>query len=156
MANKLFIICPFSGIESFLQNKYGNNIYFLTYSGAVLQQWDLDYMLEVKHFIFRERIKKIYIVNDTSCRFLNAIIKKNKILGFHSEKIIEDLYIEYYLSEFKDQSLFSQQQKLAELNIKNQVDEIMNSTLFKEYIDEFSIEIKGLITSKEKKLVKEI
>jgi carbonic anhydrase len=66
------------------------------------------------------------------------------------------LYIEYYLSEFKDQSLFRQQQKLAELNIKNQVDEIMNSTLFKDYIDEFSIEIKGLVTSKENELVKEI
>jgi len=156
MDNKLFIICPFSGMESYLQNIYGNNIFFLTYSGAILQQEDFDYMLEVKYLMYRESIKKIYIVNDTSCRFLNGIIKEEKIFGLPSEKIIEELYIENYFSDFKDQPLFNKQKKLAELNIKNQVDEIMNSSIFKSYIDEFSIEIKGLITSKEKRLFKEI
>ncbi|SDZ32503.1 MULTISPECIES: carbonic anhydrase [Rhodonellum] len=156
MANQLFIICPFSGMESYLQNKYGKNIFFITYSGAIVQQQDFDYMLEVKYLIYREKIKRIYIVNDTSCRFINGIIKRNKTIGFPSQKVIEELYVEYYFSDFKDQSLFNQQQKLAEFNIKNQVDEIMNSTLFKDYIQEFSIEIKGLITSKEKRLFKEI
>lgn len=156
MSNKLFIICPFSQMEFFLQKKYGNDIYFLTCSGAVLQYEEYEYISEVKQFILREQIKTIYIANDTSCSFINGIIKKNKLHGLKSEKIIEELYIEYYLSDFKNQSLLVQQNKLAELNIKNQANELMNSTLLGSFIFEFDIEIKGLITTKEKELFKEV
>ena len=73
-----------------------------------------------------------------------------------SEKIIEELYIEHYLSDFKNQSLLVQQNKLAELNIKNQANELMDSTLLGNSIFEFDIDIKGLITTKEKELFKEV
>lgn len=156
MNNKLFLICPFSCMEKLLQSKYGNDIYFLTCSGAVLQYEELEYISEVKRFILREQIKTIYIVNDTSCRFINGIIKKNKLYGLKSEKIIEELYVEHYLSDFKNQSLLVQQNKLAELNIKNQANELMNSTLLGSTIFAFDIDIKGLITTKEKELFKEV
>jgi hypothetical protein len=156
MANKLFIICPFSCLDKFLRNKFGNDIYFLTCSGAVLQCDDFEYISEVKRFILREKIKTIYIVNDTSCRFINGIIKKNKLYGLRSERVIEALYVEHYLSDFKNQSLLVQQNKLAEFNIKNLAHELMNSFLLGGCISELDIEIKGLITSKQYKLYKEI
>ena len=62
----------------------------------------------------------------------------------------------HYFSDFKDQSLFSQQNKLAELNITNQANELFNSSLLGSCIAEFDIEIKGLITTKEKKIFKEV
>ncbi len=154
MDNLLFIVCPFSGMETYLQNRYGNNILFLTFSGAVLQFQEFEYILEVRDFIEREKIKKIYIVNDTSCRFINGIIKKDKIFKFQAQRVIEELYIDNYFSDFKDQTLCHQQFKLAELNVKNQINGILNSTLLGSYISEFDIEVKGIITSKEKKLYK--
>jgi hypothetical protein len=44
MANKLFLICPFSNMEPVLQYIYGNEIFFLTYSGAVFQQQEFEYI----------------------------------------------------------------------------------------------------------------
>jgi carbonic anhydrase len=143
-------------METFLQNKYGNDIFFLTYSGAVFQCLEFNYISEIKQFIIKERIKMIYFVNDTSCRFINGIIDKNKLFELPSEKLIEELYIEHYFSNFKDQSFFNQQYKLAELNINNQVNKLMNSTLLESCISEFNIEIKGLITTKEKGLYYEV
>ena len=154
MENQLFIVFPFSCMETYLQNKYGNNIFFLTFSGAVLQFQEFEYILEVRDFIEREKIKKIYIVNDTSCKFINGIIKKDKIFKLQAQRVIEELYIDNYFSDFKDQSLNHQQFKLAELNIKNQINGILNSTLLGKYISEFDIEVKSIITSKEKKLYK--
>ena len=156
MANQLFIVCPFSSMETFLQNKYGNDIFFLTCSGAVLQFQDFDFILEVIDFIVREKIQTIYIANDTSCRFMKGIIMKKKLYGLTSENVMEELYIDSYFSDFKDQPIFKQKYKLAELNIKNQINEILDSSLLGSYISEYDIEIKGLITSKENKLYKEI
>jgi carbonic anhydrase len=143
-------------MEAYLQNKYGTDIFFLTFSVAVFQFQDLEYILEVRDFILREKIQTIYIVNDTSCRFINGIIERNKIAELPSEKVIEELYIDNYFSYFKDQPLSKQKYRLAELNIKNQINGILNSTFFGRYISEYDIEVKGLITSKEMKFSKEI
>lgn len=154
--NKLFIICPFSCMEHFLRIKFGNDIFFLTSSGAVFQSQELEYLSALRDFIIQEKIKTIYIVTDTSCRFINGIINKKQLFGLSSEKAIEELYIEYYFSDFKDQPLLNKQYKLAELNIRKQSNEILNSALVGSYISQFAIEIKGLITSKDKNLFKEM
>ncbi len=69
---------------------------------------------------------------------------------------MEELNIEHYFTHFKDQRFLNQQYILAELNIKKQANELMNSKLFESYISEFTLEIKGLITSKDKDIFKEI
>lgn len=66
------------------------------------------------------------------------------------------MYIVYYFSDFKDQTLLNQQNKLAELNIKKQANELMKSMIIGSFITEFAIEIKGLITSKDNNIYKEI
>lgn len=156
MSNQLFIVCPFSCMEIFLRNKYGNDILFLTFSGAVFPHHDAEYLSAVKHFIVQEEIKTIYIVNDISCRFINGIINKHTLFGLRAEKVMEALYIENYLTEFQDQSLFNQQNKLAELNILKQANEIMAPAILGNFIAEFSVEIKCLVTSKARHSFKEI
>lgn len=155
MENQLFIVCPFSCMEAYLQKRYGKDIFFLTYSAGVIQLNDHEYLEVIEQFILREGIKKIYLVNDTSCRFLNSIIEQNKMTGLASEKELENLYIEHYFSLFKDKSIVYQQNKLAELNIKNQAMEMFKSSLGN-CILESGIEIKGLITTKQKDLIKEL
>lgn len=154
MANQLFIVCPFSCMEPFLQNKYGKDIFFLTFTGAVIQFQEFEYLLEVRDFIIREKIKTIYIVNDTSCRFINGVVNRHKIVGFQPENVIQELYINHYHTDFKNQPFYKQRNRLAELNVKNQIREILVSTLLGSCISDFDIEIKGLITSKEENLCK--
>lgn len=156
MANQLFIVCPFSCVENFLRDKFENTNYFISCSGAVLQYQELASSVAIRDFIFNANIKTIYIVNDTSCRFINSIIKRDKLSGVYSELSIQALYIEHYLTDFKDQSLFAQQRKLAELNIKKQAIKMVNSSLIGSCIADFDIAIKGLITSKENNLYQEI
>jgi len=156
MSNKLFIICPFSYMESCLKNKYGKDIFFLTSSGAVFQNKEFEYLAALRDFIIQEEIKTVYVVNDTSCRFINGIINKKRSVGLSSEKVIEALYIEHYFSDFKDQTLLHQQKKLAELNIKKQANEILNSSIIGNYLTESEVQIKGLITSKDNMIFNEI
>lgn len=156
MANKLFIVCPFSCLETFIKKNYGEDAAFLTYAGTVLEPHDFVYNPGVKHLIIKEKIKKIYLVNDTSCRFINSIIKRKQLIGLTCEKVIEELYIEYYFSYFQSQPLFVQQYNLAELNVKSQINRILEFRLFNDFIAESGIEIKGIITSKENNTFKEL
>lgn len=154
MKNKLFIVCPFSCMELYLQKSFGKDIFFLTFPGSVFNTQDDELLAEIEHFIIREEVKNIYIVNDTSCRFINSIIDPNKMAGLACEKVIEDLYIEHYFSIFKDKSIPYQQTKLAELNVQNQAKELMDSSLGA-FIKKKNIELTGLITNKQKAVVKE-
>jgi hypothetical protein len=156
MVNKLFITCPFSNLETFLKSKYGNDIFFLNAPSAVMQLHEYEYLMRVREFIKQSSIRTIYIVNDTSCRFINGIINESKLFGLPSEKVLEELYIEHYFSDFKNQSVSSKKIKLAEFSIKNQANELINNTLIGNCISDFNIEIKGIITSKDKNLLKEI
>jgi hypothetical protein len=81
MSNQLFIVCPFSNLENYLNVEYANESYFLTSSIGILLNEDFEYASELKQFIYRENIKTIYFVNDTSCRFINGIIQKNTLYG---------------------------------------------------------------------------
>ena len=156
MNNQLFIVCPFSNMENYLKKKYGNDSYFLTTSIGILLDEDFEYASAIKQFVSREKIKTIYFVNDTSCRFINGIIQRKKLYGLKSEKLIEELYIDNYISCFKDQSIINQKYKLAEINVKNQINTILDSSLLGSYISEYEIEVKGLITSKELRKYNEI
>ncbi|WP_337045299.1 hypothetical protein [Emticicia sp. 17c] len=156
MANKLFIVCPFSCLENFIRTHYGNDVFFLTYAGTVLGTHDFIYNSIVKHLIHQEKIKTIYLVNDTSCQFINSVITRKQLIGLTCEKVIEEIYIEHYLSVFKGLPLQEQQHKLAELNIKAQVNNILAFKLFKDFMTEYGITIKGIITTKESSSIQEI
>jgi len=149
MTNQLFIICPFSSMEIFLQRIYGKDIFFLTYSGAVFQPGEIEYNSEICDFILREKISEIFVVNDTSCRFIDSIVSMKKTMGFASEKVIESIYIDHYFSHFKDAPLSKQKFLLAELNVKAQMKEIINSSIIGPIISDLDIDVKGLITSKQ-------
>ena len=151
MKNTLFITCPFSCIEVDLQKQFGKEIFFLSSTAAALQYEESVYMEGVKDIILREGIKTIYFVNDTSCRFINGVIKKKDNFDFFPEKALKKIYTEYYSSDFKRQALCKQQIKLAELNLKKQMKMIRRCSVLGTYIRESKIEIKGLITIKSKK-----
>ena len=154
MNNKLFFICPFSQLEHFIREKYGDDVFFITALGAVFQFEDANYVEVIRDFINRENITDIFIVNDTSCRFIKSVIEKEKGFGTFSEEVMLNLLIDNYSVVMYNKSLIEQQKSLAELNVKQQAKEIMKSELFQQQIIQNKISIKGLITTKaENKLI---
>jgi len=156
MKNKLFIVCPFSSVETFIRSRFGNDVLLLTFSGAVLQFQDIDFVEAVKGMIVREDVDTIYFVNETSCRLINGVIGGNEPVGLHSEKTIRRIYNDHYQVAFRGRSLFQQQVKLAELNVKAQMDKIVHSPMFDYPVSAYNITVKGLIISKERDMVVEI
>ena len=154
MSNKLFFICPFSQLEHFIRGKYGDDVFFITALGAVFQFEDVNYTEVMRDFIIRENITDIIIVNDTSCRFIKSVLEKEKGFGTFSEEVMINLLIDNYSVVMQTQSLIEQKKKLAELNIRRQVKEILSNELFLQTIIQENVRIKGLITTKaENKLI---
>lgn len=154
MKNKLFFICPFSQLEDFIREKYGDDVFFITALGAVFQFKDVNYTEVMRDFINRESITEIIIVNDTSCRFIKSVLEKEKGFGTFSEKVMINLLIDNYSVVMHNKPLIEQVQTLAELNIKRQVKEILSNELFLQTIIQENIRIKGLVTTKsEHKLI---
>lgn len=147
MENQLFVVCPFACLETFLQKKFGDNSFFMSSSAGVLQFNDNDQISELTTFILRENIKTIFIVNDISCQFIKGVVERQKLNGLYSEKIIEDLYIDHYFSHFNNQPADKQKIKLAELNAKNQLTNLLKILPLDTV--EFGIQIKGLLIKKE-------
>ena len=70
--NKLFIVCPFCQLESFLTQHYGD-IFFLT-APAAMYDFDTDNIQVLKEFISREHIKDVYIVGEISCILTKGVL----------------------------------------------------------------------------------
>ena len=154
MNDKLFFICPFSQLEHFIREKYGDDVFFITALGAVFQFEDANYVKVIRDFINRENITDIFIVNDTSCRFIKSVLEKEKGFGTFSEEVMLNLLIDNYSVIMHNKSLIEQQKSLAELNVTQQAKEIMKSELFQQQIIQNKISIKGfIITKAENKLI---
>jgi carbonic anhydrase len=154
MENQLFVVCPFACLETILQKKFGENSFFISSSAGVLQFNDNDQISELTTFILRENIKTIFIVNDISCQFIKGVVERQKLNGLYSEKIIEDLYIDHYFSHFNNQPADDQKVKLAELNTKTQLTNLLKILPLDTV--EFGIKIKGLLIKKETNFFKVI
>ena len=145
MNNKLFLVCPFSCMENVIIQKYGDDVFFITGIAAGLQLNEEGYAAVIKDFISRENITEVFIVNDTSCRFINNVLNNENSFGTHSETVIQNLFDENFYSLLKGKTLNEQQVILAELNIKRQAKEMMKPDLFLNQITKGKICIKGLI-----------
>jgi carbonic anhydrase len=156
MKNRLFIVCPFSNLELFINKKYGNNAYFISVPGAVVLFEDLDYLIAIKRFLEENKIDSIYVVADVSCPFINKITDRNNDISNYWEYAIEEIYNENYLEHFENLSIQEQKFKLAAMNVNNLANEIMESEIFKDLINTNKIHLRGLITSRIQNHLEEI
>ncbi|MDO8951384.1 MAG: hypothetical protein Q7U86_02105 [Draconibacterium sp.] len=148
MNNKLFFICPFSQLENFIREKYGDDVFFITAMGTIFQFDETEYLESIKDFINRENITEIFVVSDTSCRFINnALINENNT-GSYSETVIKNLLKDNYAFVMKEKTIEQQQIKLAELIVNYQASELLKPECFQQQIIQNKILIKELITSK--------
>lgn len=148
MSNKLFLVCPFSNMENFIREKYGDDVFFITAMAAIFQFQEKKYLQAIRDFIIRENITEIYIVSDTLCRFINSAIKKEIAHAGYSEGIIQKLFADNYAVVMDNKSLEKQQIKLAELIVQHQAEELRRPDLFQQQIIQNNISIRGIITTK--------
>lgn len=156
MKNKLFLICPDCQIDHFIKEKYGNDIFFLTALGAVFNFNEVNYIEAIADFMERESIAEIFIVNDTSCRFIKSILEKEKGYGTYAEHVLLNLLIDNYSNIMVSSSLMDKKKTLMELNIQRQALEILSNELFLPQIVQAKIRLKGLITTKAENKIKEV
>lgn len=156
MKNKLYIICPLSTMELFLQRVFGKDIFFLTATGGVFQNHEYNYVEGIKDFILRQDIRSIIFVNDLECPLIDNILRHQNLFGLESEKVLENIYIDNYTSLLKGQALPDQKYMLAELNIKKQIIKLKTSTVLGSLIESRKIEVSGLITFRKKNLIQKI
>jgi carbonic anhydrase len=148
MNNKLFLVCPFSCMEIFIRNKYGDDVFFITATGTVLQLGKKEYFETVKVLIDRNNITEIFVVSDTSCRFINNTLKNESGSGSYSEMVIQNLLTDNYALVMNEKAIEQQQIKLAKLIVNYQAAELKKTDYFRQKIIQNKIKVRELVTSR--------
>lgn len=147
MFNKLFFVCPFSDLENFIRDNYGYDSYFITLPGAVFRTDDTDFMRDTSDFIRRKQIGDVYIVNDTSCPFINDILLRRRRVDHYAMRMIEEIYIDHYMEVTHGKSLKDQRIALATLNINQQINFFVDSQ-FPGGPEFWGVNIHGVVSSR--------
>ena len=147
MHHILFLVCPFSCLEQPIKRKYGKDHFFLTSPAAVFGWNQIDHLIAIRDVIVQQEIKEICVVAATSCRFINAVLQKNKPFGLPAEKVLIELYIDNYFKYFKDEAIANQQNQFAKLIVQRQLDELIAVPFIGECIEEHDITLQGLVSS---------
>lgn len=156
MKNQLFLVCPFSNMEHFIRQKFGQEAFFLTAMAGQSQFHELRYTEAMLELIDREQITELYLVQDTSCRFMNGLLDAEPIHGSIAENKLEQLLVEHY-AEIKSQTTRTLQlKKFAAINLRAQLREIGANVFLSSWMAQNRLEIKGLITTKAENEVLEI
>jgi carbonic anhydrase len=154
--NKLFLVCPDCHMENYLQDYFGDHVYFVTASGIVMNTNDMDAMEGFCNLLHNERINEIHVVCETSCVQMQNIIRNQKPYGFYFEEVLIDLFVDNYFEIMNHSAEFDRLKTFAEKNIIRQIDEIFNCPQIMQACAELDIEIKGLLVSKKTNLIEEV
>lgn len=153
--NKLFLICPFSNLEHFIRRIHGADVYFMT-AMATAFNFDRETIKMTADFLDRKMITHIYVVNDTSCRFMNGVIDKKMSTGSDAEKYLEALFMENQKIIMKQSTILDKVKLLSEININKQISNFREDDSIMSLIKKNKIIIKGLITNKAAKTYMEL
>ena len=155
MNNKLLLVCPFSMMENFIRERYGEDVFFITAMAAILH-FNGEEISAIKKFIEREKIQEIIIASDTSCRFINGALKNEKEFGSYAEIIIKKIILQNREALTKTNSEAGKQKIIATSIVKNQAEEIFSPDLFLSEILKDKITVRGIITTKSNNKIIEI
>lgn len=156
MKNKLFLLCPECQLEHLIRKKFGSNISFLTALGAVFDLRNINYLEVLGDFLKRETIKEIIIVNNTSCLFIENLLKIEEEHEVNNDAAIINAFIDNYSYIMSGDSFMEEKRRLAECNIRRQAHEIMKNQFLSSIIMADGISLKGLLTTKKENIMKEI
>ena len=154
--NNLFLICPASHMEPFIKDRYGQDGYFLTAPGAVFNFQEINYSEALKDFLESKAIKEIFIVNDTSCRFIKSILEIERGYETKAEQVMLSLLIDNYSQIMEETAQADRKVRLATLNIHRQAQDLFSNKLLHPLLKRLQIRVTGILTTKEKGWLKEV
>lgn len=148
--NRLFIVCPFSNMEVFVQKRFGTHTLFLTSMGAQVPCNEYQQIMTMRDLLESEQIESINLVNDTDCRFLNAVVKRELQHRTAAKSVLEEIYIDHFYQSFHNRPEAEQIARLAALHLQQQMNNLRESSLLGDYISANSIEVKAWLTTRAK------
>lgn len=154
--NKLFLTCPVSHMEPFIKERYGWDGYFLNAPGAVFSFQEISYSEALRDFLEIRAIREIFIVNDTSCPFINGILEGGNCYETKAEQVMQNLFIDNYFAIMDKTTLADRKVELATLNLERQALDIVSNDLLQPVLKRLQIKILGVLTTKEKGLLREV
>jgi carbonic anhydrase len=154
--SKLFIVCPDCFMEQVIRDNYPGEVYFITALASVFEMPDFDYAESFNAFLINESIEEIYIVNDSSCRFIENTVTQKQPLNTTAEqnlKVLLNQNSDFILYEENEYESFK---KLAKLNIHRQAKEFYHSPFIGYKLKNREIMLKGLLYNRNKSEIIEI
>lgn len=156
MHHNLFLVCPFSSVEPFIQKHYGTDVFFLTAPASHFKFEEEAYLQEVRHFIAENRPRNIFIVYDTSCRFLRGIISGQEYPEVAACKPIREIFQHNHRAIMRLPQLEAKVEKLAEYCLIQQTIHLIQPHVLGEEIMKHGIQIRGLITNRLKDVYRDM
>ncbi|MBC8033893.1 MAG: hypothetical protein H7Y03_07085 [Chitinophagaceae bacterium] len=144
--NKLFMVCPFSCMETFIKSQYGEDSFFMTSTAATFVSGSNLYTEMMIDLIYREHITEISIVSDTSCRFINNVLARKEPFQTAVEREIDKLYVDSYPELKRYANIMEKRVELASLHLEKQLNELANYLLSSSVLAGKNIRLKGMVT----------
>ena len=144
----LYIVCPFSCMESFIAERIGGGGYFLSVAAAVPDLEDAFTVESISDLVEREGIGAVCVVNDASCRFIDAVVSGSEVpIAKVGENLIE-CFETSGLSGAQALSYAEKRLRLAEFNVMRQVQRMRDNERLSRLLSRRCVRIKGLATSR--------
>ncbi len=156
MKNTLFLICPDSHMEPMIDRRYAGNNYFLTALAAVFDLSDSSTAYSLVSFLKYASIREICIVNDTSSRFINSVIQREKGYNTKSEEVIRELFIDHFYDIESMTNHEKKSQRLSALNVKAQARKLMEHDVLKSCLHDKNIAVRGLLYHRKNSAFEEV
>lgn len=156
MVSKLFIICPFSSLELFLENRFGAACYFISSPGSVSPFDDPVFNDSIKCVVQNEKIAELYITIDTNCRFLNNVLNKLSVYDTKWEYKLQTIFERHFSEITSAPDKQKQQEMFAQKIIMQQVSDVFKISEITSVIIDSKIKLKGLVTTRTSSLCREI
>lgn len=148
MKHTLYLICPASKVEHFIREQYGESAFFMTALAAVFHLNEQAYLDELIKIIEKEAIEELVVVNDTSCCFIQSVLTRQKGFGTQAEQVLVDLLLDHYTHIMGTTSVAEQKNRLAELNVQRQLEELLRIDYFQQRVVLQKLVVTGLVTSR--------
>ena len=149
MSRILFIVCPFSSTEAFLRKAFGDGHYFLTVPGAIPDLEDPFTLETIRNLIVEKGVRSIRVVNDASCRFIDAVVEGRDMTGMPAVGRIAEAYAVSGLDRVAGLSRAHLKARLAEGNVLRQMERLEDTPELKEAMTRFGVRSKGIVTCRE-------
>lgn len=151
----LFLICPLSTQEDFINKHFSGTNFFLTSVGGVFNFEEIDYLELLAEFIEKERIKNIYFTRDIDCPFVSDLLSGKKVLYPYAETVLSEIYVDNYF-EITNMTRFDAAKKLGILSMQKQINELSAHSYLGNLIAKQKIGLGGIILRKKDDVVSEV